>query len=788
MKITPRQLLCALCALAPAAFGQVVQLEQINVSAQKRIQSISDVPVPITAYTGSFLERAGITDFKSLAPLVPGLFIQEQSPNNPGINLRGITTDRSDPRAEARISMFQDGVSISRSRASVLELFDLERIEVLKGPQGTLFGRGAEIGALSLVQNKPKNETSGQLTVGLGDYNERRASGYVNTPVGSKELLGRVAFAWRQHDGVVDNLADGSDLNGKNTKAVRGALRWQPSPDTTVDFIGNWQHDKAPGTAFKSGVIPTSRGDTNHFTAAELNRGSALGTDRTVVGVTAIAEHKLSSQWTLTSITGWRQYDSYEDFDADGGRIFLLEFAEDARGRQFSQELRFNYNDGGRFTGFAGIGYFHENGAVRVPLYTDERQLWPFLTPLFRDNLLGLAAQAGLGAIGAQLINAALPAANPFAPQATLPVAFAAFNNPLIPASLRALSGLAGAPLRPYRTDEYTQDGRTRAVDVFIDGTWRATEALEFTAGLRLTRENLNAGYEAHNGSPPTLGFIVNSIPGYPYLPTAGRRSASESTNSWDGRVNGRYVFNKSLNAYASVSRGHRPRSLLVDSTSTTSVREETVINYEAGLKGALAAGRLQWAASVYRYDYSHFQTSIVSLGAFTTIDSGNATGEGFEFGLQGRVTDNLSAFANYAFTDATFDDKDDTGRRQQYAGYAFRLTPRQSLSIGGTATFPIAAAGEIFVTPIYTYKSKHYFEDDNAQFGYSLRQDGYGTATLRAGWRSPKRRWEITAHAENIFDKEYLIDAGNVGGSFGIPTFIAGDPRRVRIEASVRW
>src|SRR4051812_9616336 len=99
MKPVPRPLLCLLCVLAPASFAEeVVQLDLLKVTAQKRVQSIADVPVPITAYTGSFLERNGVTDYKSLAPLVPGLFIQEQSPNNPGINLRGITTDSGDPR------------------------------------------------------------------------------------------------------------------------------------------------------------------------------------------------------------------------------------------------------------------------------------------------------------------------------------------------------------------------------------------------------------------------------------------------------------------------------------------------------------------------------------------------------------------------------------------------------------------------------------------------------------------------------------------------------------------
>ena len=769
--------------LIPAAlFAQeTLQLDKFEVSAQKRIQPISEVPVPLTAYTGNFLERVGVTDYKSLAPLVPGLFIQEQSPNNPGISLRGITTDSGDPRSEARVSIFQDGVSISRSRASVVELFDMQRIEVLKGPQGTLFGRGAEIGAISLIQNKAKNEMSGVLTLGFGNYNEVRLSGHYNAPLAADKLFGRVAFAYAKHDGTIDNLADGSGLNGKDTTALRGALRWQPDNRTTVDLILNWQNDNPPGTAFKSGVIPTSRGDTDHFTAAELNRGRRLGVERTVWSATGIIEHEFNDAWSMTSITGWRGYDSYENFDADGSRIFLLEFAEDAGGRQFSQELRFNFANGGRFTGFAGAGYFHETGSARVPFYTDERQLWPFLSGSFRSGLLG----AGLPAA---LVNFAVPALNPFVPQATLPATFAAFANPGLPASLRGLAFLAGAPLQGYRADEYTQSARTSALDAFIDGTWQAADRFEITGGLRLTHEKLTSGYEAHNGSTPTLGFIVNSIPGYPYLPSGGKRESSGSASSWDGRLIAKYNVSKTFNAYAGVARGHRPQSVLVDSTSTTVAREEVVWNYEAGVKGSLAGGKVQWQASAFQYNYAHFQTNVLSLGSFKVLDAGNATGRGFEFGLLGTVSDQVSLFVNYGYTDATFDRAGDDGLPQQYAGNTFRLSPRNMFSIGGTFTLPSSGAGQFFFTPVYQYKSMHYFEDNNAAFNYGLRQDGFGIVNLRAGWRSPKGRWEITAHADNLFDEQYLIDAGNVGGSFGIPTFVAGHPRRLGLQASVRW
>jgi len=773
-----------LLMLLPAALPAqgIVQLEAFNVSAQKRTQSVADVPVPITVYTGSFLERAGVSDFKSLAPLVPGLFIQEQSPNNPGINLRGITTDSGDPRAETRISIFQDGVSIGRSRASVVELFDLERVEVLKGPQGTLFGRGAEIGALSFVQNKAKNETNGELSVGFGDFNEHRVSGYANAVLAKDQLFGRFALSFREHDGVINNLADGSKLNGKETLALRGALHWQPAPATTADLLVNWQHDTPPGVAFVSGVIPNSRGSTSPFADAELNRGSKLGIDRTVAGVTAIIAHEFNKNVSLTSTSGWRQYDSYENFDADGSRLPLLEFAEDSRGRQFSQEIRVNFNDGGRFTGFAGASFFGESGASRVPFYQDERQLWPFLASQFRDGLIA-------GGLPAAFASAFVPPASPFAPQATLPATFAGFATPGLPASLRPIAGLAGAPLRASRTDDYTQSGNTRAYDVFVDGTWRAADHLDFTAGLRLTRENITSGYEVRNDPAfQTLGFIVNSIPGYPYLPSGGKREASTSSSSWDGRLIGRYEFSKTLNAYASVSRGHRPRALLLDSTTTTIAREETVLNYEAGLKGSLAAGRIQWNASAYHYDYAHFQTTVQSLGRFTTLDAGNATGRGLEAGIQGRVDDHTSLFANVAYTDAKFDDTGANGARQQYAGFTFRLTPRQTFSLGGTYTLPVEGLGQFFVTPVWTYKSKHYFEDNNASFGYTLRQDGYGVGNLRLGWRSPKGKWEVIARADNLFDQQYLIDAGNTGGSFGIPTFIAGDPRRLGVQATMRW
>jgi len=767
----------SLAAQAPLAPG-VIELETVEVSAQKRVQAIQDVPIAITAYSGTFLESAGIERYKDLAPLVPGVFIQEQSPNNPGINIRGVT----DPRAEMRVSIFQDGVSINRAAGSVTELFDLERIEVLKGPQGTLFGRGAEVGAISIIQRKPTAATESSLSAGFGNHGAFRASGYANSPLGGGALLGRIAFSYNRRDGIVDNLADGSDLNGRDTLALRPSLRWMPGERTTIDLILNYQHDNPPGTAFKSGVIPTRAGDTDPFLAADLNRGRGLSIDRTVWGATAVIAHEVNDAWTLTATTGLREYDSIEQFDADGSRLYLLELADDSQGEHFSQEVRLNFDTGGRFSGFVGASYVTEDSTQRVPLYTDERQVWPFLSGEFRSGLLAAGVPAAL-------VNFAAPAMNPFVAQDRLPATFAAFAG--VP-GLSGLALLANAPLKAYHTEEYVNSADKSATDLFADGTFAITDRLELTAGLRVSFEDQTSGYEARRAPvPSTLGFLLGAAPNFAFVPTNGNREASLSDTSWVGRLIGRYEVSPQLSVYAGASRGRLPAGIIIDSATVTTADEEVMWNYEVGIKGGTADRRFDYSASLFRYDYSNFQTAVRdpnNAARFIVVSAGNATGFGGEASLRGRINDTVSLFSTYGYTDATFDDTDDNGQPQRYAGSSFRLTAEHTFALGATLSWTSAASGTFTVTPVYQYKSEHFFDDDNTRFGGTLRQDGYGIVNLRAAWRSKTGRWEVSAFADNLFDKDYLIDAGNFGANYGIPTFVRGDPALYGGGASVRF
>jgi outer membrane receptor protein involved in Fe transport len=756
---------------ADDASVDAVALDRIVVTAQKREQQVQEVPIAITALSGEFLDQLNISNFADINGYVPGLQTQVQSPNNPGFVIRGITSDSGDSQIEPRVSVFQDGVSISRSRGAVVEFFDLERIEVLRGPQGTLFGRGAQIGAVHLIQNKARNETSAHASFGLGNYSESAFDAHVNTPLVDDVLYLRVAGFHNKRDGFIDNLA-GGDLNGRDTQALRFSLGLDLGERSRMDLIVNHQNDTPPGTAFRSGLIPTRQGSTELYrSAADLNRGEELGLDRQVNGATLLGDFALSETFSLASITGWREFNSNEEFDGDGSQVNVLEFAEAAEGRQFSQELRLNFDAGGAFRGFTGLAWFDESGSQRVPFATDERSLYALLSPILSPATGG-----------------ALPVVPLLNPDGTP-------NLTNVPRGLPGLApGLpAFIPLKPLHREEYANFGAVEALEFFADGTWRLGERAELTLGLRATREDVSNAYEAlYFGSPSGLGQLLPSpaAPAYPnvlFRPTQGRVSASESYDSAVGRAVLAYRLSDTLNGYASVARGRRPDVLQVDGGGAEEIPAEIVMSYEVGLKGELAEGRFLYDLAVFHYDYSNFQASVQNPNPppfFITTNAGNASATGIEASLSHRFSEQLSGFLNIGYIDAAFDDVDDNGNPQALAGNRFRLTPKSTVALGFNWTLPLQDGGELYLRPNYSWRSQVFFEDAN-QAG--IEQDAYGLLNLTAGWQI-NPHWDVQLYAQNLADEEYLIDAGNTGAVFGIPTYVPGSPRYFGARVRVTW
>ncbi len=744
-------------------------LEGLVVTAQKRIQEVQEVPIAMTTFESQFLQQTNTYEMDALSEYVPGLQVQLQSPNKPGFVIRGITSDNGDSRLEPRVSVFQDGVSISKSTGSALELYDLERVEILKGPQGTLFGRGAQIGALHLIQNKPKDQLEASLTVGGGNYGQKLLNGFFNTPLVKDKLLLRVAGIYNDHEGFIRNLSGGK-LNGKKTGAFRPSLRWLPTDKTVVDLIYNYQRDTPPGVAFKSGVYAPQGGDTSPFTFADLERGNDLFINRTVWGTTLLVDQLLNNRWNLTSITAYREFKAFESFDADGTVAPVLWFGEDSFGKQFSQELRWNFYDIGKVSGFGGTSFFFEKGYQALPFETDERSLFVLLTPILRDYIEGFP-------ILSDEEKEALLALIPERPLVT-PEGTPALVSNLPEASI--LGNLSGVPLKSFHREMQTNFGKNYAVEVFGDATWHLTQQLDLTAGIRGTYENINSGLAVENGETPgTLSFILGNPPNNLFAPTEGRQEAHRTFWSAVGRMAAHFQLNTSVDFFGTVARGRRPHVVLVNATETEIINDEIVWSYELGMKSLWKNKRVQFDLNGYYYDYTDFQTTYFDLTdqglRLITEDAGSATAYGFESSLRFLVSKTFSLFANYGFIDATIDATDTEGNPQALAGNTFRLTPKHSGAAGLDWVIPVHTNFQWFFRPTYSYKSHVFFEEQNQP---GIEQDGYGLLNFRMGVNAFQEKLQLMFYLNNALDAQYVIDAGNAGGSFGIPTFIPGPPR----------
>ena len=214
-------------------------------------------------------------------------------------------------------------------------------------------------------------------------------------------------------------------------------------------------------------------------------------------------------------------------------------------------------------------------------------------------------------------------------------------------------------------------------------------------------------------------------------------------------------------------------------------------MNAELGLKGRALQRRVLYGVALYEYRYRHFHTLAqdpTNPAHYIAVDAGRATGRGGEFSLQGSVSPAVQVFATYGYTEATFDATGETGQPQRYAGSTLRLTSRHTMALGATFAADAGRWGRFEAGPVWEYRSRLWFDDDNTRLGGSLHQGGFARVNLRLTWQSPRRAWAITAAADNLFDKNFLIDAGNIGADFGLPTFVRGEPRLLSCDVTRRW
>ena len=813
--------------------------ETVVVTAQLREQRPVEVPFALMTYSGRFLDDLNIQEFEDLARFTPGFAVQNQSPNNPAISIRGITVDSGFSYFEPRVSIYQDGVSIAKPRGAYVELFDIERVEISKGPQSTLYGRGALIGAVNIVQAKPKlDDTFGMVRGEFGNLDYWLGEAMLNAALSPTVGL-RVSGRYKTRDGYVDSLLPGvDDFNSVETGAGRAILRVEPSQAVTIDLIGNYQKDTPSGTSFKSllfrptdpvtGAALDGLGTSDGAALAPgagFEGGKDLGLDREVWGITGLAKVELSAAFTLHSISAWREFNTLEILDIDGISLPIITGAEDFDNKQFSQELRLTWDDDGPITAFIGASYFHEKSRQRQSVQFDER--------------FALARLAG--ALNGGGFIPGRPASDP-APLILL-------TDPAFNALL--LQGVAGnfgylldgataagiaANLKSDHREQDINESKTNAFDLFGDLTWKVSPQVELGVGLRWTHDDKTTSISDSvlNGRsilggflgalslpeplrtqlitalavpgaatiPPSMLFPVPLF-GLTFQPTANNGDEFEEDNkdsAFTWRAFARYAPNDDTSIYAIYARGRRPEVLAALNPAVpfgdprfSLVDAETVDSFEVGAKTALMNRRLYLDGAIFYYKYDNFQTLEQVGTTFVTTNAGEAESYGFEAQVRYDPSRDLRLFANYAFNHARF-------KSGLLDGNRFRLAPEHTISAGLTWAADVGP-GRIDFTPAVTYQSKIFFDDNNDESALQQPpatllpdliqdefQDGYALVSARLGYGMAGGRYRAELFVENLFDKEYIKDAGNSGDALGLPTFIAGEPRTYGIQLTARF
>ncbi|HEX8484080.1 TonB-dependent receptor [Sphingomonas sp.] len=746
---------------APAASQESAGSDEIIVTAQKIEQRAVDVPITISAVTGARIAELGVGDLDELSNYIPGLNVQEQSANNPGIVIRGITSDSGSAQQGPRVTLYYNGVDISRSRGSYQAIYDLERVEVIKGPQATLFGTASAVGAISITSARPREGFSSAVTAGYGNFDQTLLSGFVNA--GSSTLAGRVAFEWKARDGYVENLSPNQDkeLYAQDQLGVRASLRWTPTDALTVDLIGTYDRQRNGGTPFVSRALPTSAGPGNPFGVANLGGspvseavlGAAqLGLDRDVYDANLTVSYEFAPGFTFTMVNGYRDFDSREVFDADGSAAWYLEFAEIAKGWQASHESRFAYSNPNWRASF-GWNVFVEDSSQNVPFSSEEGT---FLQCAARV-VPGLACIDAAGVVQAS----------------------------------RATGILSGGRLSqvPY-SSTFENQGQNDSYSVFGDTTWIPVPALELTAGVRLLIEQRKSGFIARVPRPVLNPTAFSLIPGQ--IDTGGQTYiAQRSYSAVLPRINVLYRLSPDVNVFATVSKGRRSPVVQLNAARLPSgqptpnlqaIPEEVVWNYEGGLKGSI--GPISGSVGVYYQKYDGFQVSVTQPnGTALTQSAGTASNLGVEAEVVVRPTSWINLFGNVGYIDGGIDENNSFA--PAFSGARFRLQPEWQAAAGLTVDAPIGNGMRLFATPSVTYRSRIFFELPNNP---AISQAAVTLVNARAGISFAEKRFELAGFIRNATDENYLLDAGNTGGGFGIPTFIPAEPRFYGAQLTARF
>ncbi len=738
------------------ALSQLV-LEEVIVTAQKRSESLQDVPIAVSAISGEKIVEAGIQGLTDLSDYIPNVTINTTAGDSPAnIIIRGVGSGNN-AGFEQSVGMFNDGVYQGRARQYLVPFLDVGSVEVLKGPQGTLFGKNTVAGAISVKSARPTAELEGRLSAQYElEYGSTEYTGFISGPLGDR-VGGRLAGKYRDQQGYVDNLIRNADEPEAESSAVRGSLVWDASDSVEVytkleyaerdTYGGDYQSIGTDGVFTGLGpplfqrdlITPLEDGKADDKTTFDSVSEEFSETDA-LNGVIEI-NWELATV-TLTSVTGFSNYDAEYFLDGDQSDLHFLDQNNKEEFDQVSQEIRL---------ASAGEGNFD----YIVGLYLEQQDLEVY-------SIADLA-----------LSNLGLPTPS-----------FSQVND-------------------------FEQDGEAAAA--FGQVRWYINNDWSLTGGLRFAYEKKEASLDIVNSdfgetdptSNPLIDLLANRILGR----VPGFLDMERSTENWSPTLNLQWEFSDSGMAYARVSRGYKsggfnPRAVDATRPDVYEFDDEKVDGIEIGSKLKLLGGAATINAALFYSEFTDRQVSTFVDTGFIVGNAAESTSKGLEIDARLITSPHLIFGLSMAYLKSEFDEFKDAGcageqqrlinpvpgcinEVQDLTGRTTKNAPEWGATFTTNVFYPVGENLEFRAALDVIYSDAFYFDQS---LDSNLVQGSFTKINARLALASSEDTWEVALIGKNLSDELTHATGANTTAFTGSYFASVSAPRTVAVEASYRF
>lgn len=723
------------------ALKEAVSLEEVIVTAQKRSEDIQEVPVAITALTADFMSNANIETANDIVAHVPNLQVQFPfGETQPVFSIRGQTMADYNSNQASPVSFYVNEAYIGPSFLQGMTLFDLDRIEILRGPQGTLYGKNTSGGAINLVTRGPSFQgAQGDIAVGFGDFGREHARGGAETELVDGLLAVRGAFTYTKTDGHHENLAPGADdLASIDTWSGRFTLRYKGEKlDATLQY-STGESDGQTAAVINKGVVPDGAGGFVDFSGTNGRAGASnlwegshnkAGAFTTQFDLAMLTLKWQLANYELTSITSYLESDALNEQNTDGTAFRMLEDDWGTDVEQFTQDLRLVSDYAGPFDFIVGLYYSTDS----------------------TDRLNFFDVFHGVG---------------PFQPDFS--------------------SGFS-------TIQDIDQDRESSAV--YLHTTYDITDRLSLTAGVRFTNDKGEYDVLGQLGDYQRTPLLNVIVPGS-YAPEDAEFDDSE----FSGKLGLDYLFGGDSLVYASYSRGYRSSALnggaLFSPAEVGVVEPEFVDAYEVGFKTRFGGSQVQLNGAAFYYDYTNqqlinfigFQQHLVNAEAAEIL--------GFELEAVAALTERFDIITSVGYLDTEYTDlvlsdtlTADVNDTVDLSGNELIGSPELNFSFAANYVIARSSAGVFQLNLDTVFIDDQWFSAYNDKLNYGrIRSDAHWTSNAKLSWRSADDRFAAALWIKNIEDDDSYTYALNAQAGFGFDFFIVGLPRRMGAEFSVRF